>query len=259
MLKYREEIKLLTQGANINNISSTINSIKIPLPSVEVQQKIVDELDGYRKIIFGAQSIVSNYEPHLPKFKTGNIVKLSDICEINRFSVNPEREYGEESFTYIDISSVTSGTGKVDTSQKIKGKDAPSRARRGMNKGDILMSTVRPNLKAFSYVDFDTKGFVASTGFAVLTPKNVNGKYLLYALLDDFVGNQLSDAMSKAMYPSVNKSDLENLDIICPSIEEQNEAVIQIERELSFIKSSEEIVSIFTKKIEQKINEVWGE
>lgn len=53
-LKYREEIKLLTQGANINNISSTINSIKIPLPSVEVQQKIVDELDGYRKIIFGA-------------------------------------------------------------------------------------------------------------------------------------------------------------------------------------------------------------
>ena len=80
-----------------------------------------------------------------------------------------------------------------------------------------------------------------------------------HALLDDFVGNQLSDAMSKAMYPSVNKSDLENLDIICPSIEEQNEAVIQIERELSFIKSSEEIVSIFTKKIEQKINEVWGE
>lgn len=64
-----------------------------------------------------------------------------------------------------------------------------------MNKGDILMSTVRPNLKAFSYVDFDTKGFVASTGFAVLTPKNVNGKYLLYALLDDFVGNQLSDAI----------------------------------------------------------------
>ena len=92
------------------------------MPSVEVQQKIVDELDGYRKIIFGAQSIVSNYEPHLPKFKTGNIVKLSDICEINRFSVNPEREYGEESFTYIDISSVTSGTGKVDTSQKIKGR-----------------------------------------------------------------------------------------------------------------------------------------
>lgn len=232
---------------------------EIPLPSIEIQQQIVNELDGYRKIIFGAQSIVSNYEPHLPKFKTSNIVKLSDICEVNRFSVNPEREYGEETFTYIDISSVTSGTGKVDTSQKIKGKDAPSRARRGMSKGDILMSTVRPNLKAFSYVDFDTKGFVASTGFAVLTPKNVNGKYLLYALLDDFVGNQLSDAMSKAMYPSVNKSDLENLDIICPSIEEQNEAVIQIERELSFIKPSEEIVSIFTKKIEQKINEVWGE
>lgn len=257
--KYREEIKLLTQGANINNISSTINSITIPLPPIEVQQRIVSELDEYRKIVFGAQSIISSYEPHLPKFKNSNIIKLSEVCEINRFSVNPEQEYGKETFTYIDISSVSSGTGKINTSQKIKGCDAPSRARRGISKGDILMSTVRPNLKSFSYVDFDTTGFVASTGFAVLTPKNVNGKYLLYALLDDFVGNQLNDAMSKAMYPSVNKSDLENLDIICPSAEEQKEAVAQIERELSFIKPSEEIISIFTKKIERKINEVWGE
>lgn len=257
--KYREEIKLLTQGANINNISSTINSITIPLPSIEVQKQIVTELDGYRKIIFGAQSIASSYDPYLPKFNTDNIVKLSDICEINRLSVNPEREYGEETFTYIDISSVSSGTGKIDTSKKIKGCDAPSRARRGISKGDILMSTVRPNLKAFSYIDFDTTGFVASTGFAVLTPKNVNGKYLLYALLDDFVGNQLNDAMSRAMYPSVNKSDLENLDVICPSAEEQKNAVAQIEKELSLIQPSEEIISIFTNKIEQKINEVWGE
>lgn len=257
--KYREEIKLLTQGANINNISSTINSINIPLPPIEVQQLIVSELDGYRKIIFGAQSIVSSYEPHLPKFKNSNIIKLSEICEINRFSINPEQEYGEETFTYIDISSVSSGTGKINTSQKIKGIDAPSRARRGMSKGDILMSTVRPNLKAFSYIDFDPVGFVASTGFAVLTPKNINGRYLLYALLDDFVGKQLNDAMSKAMYPSVNKSDLENLNIIYPSMEEQNKAVAQIERELSLIKPSEEIISVFTKKIEQRINDVWGE
>lgn len=253
----------ISQWASLSNPPSismeTVLQQQIPLPPLEIQRQIVGELDGYRKIIFGAQSIVSSYEPHLPKFKTSNIVKLSDICDINRLSVNPKQEYGEEAFTYIDISSVSSGTGKIDISQKIRGCDAPSRARRGISKGDILMSTVRPNLKAFSYIDFDTTGFVASTGFAVLTPKNANGKYLLYALLDDFVGNQLNDAMSKAMYPSVNKSDLEKLNIICPSSEEQEEAVAQIERELSFIKPSEEIISIFTKKIERKINEVWGE
>lgn len=232
---------------------------EIPLPPIKVQQQIVSELDGYRKMISGAQTVISNYRPHLPKFKAIDVVKLSEVCDINLISVNPKQEYGENKFTYIDISSVTSGTGKIDMTHKIKGIDAPSRARRGMSRGDILMSTVRPNLKAFAYVDFDTTGFVASTGFAVLTPKNVNGKYLLYALLDDFVGNQLNDAMSKAMYPSVNKSDLENLNIICPSEEEQKEAVAQIERELAFITPSEEIISIFTKKIEQKINEVWGE
>ena len=255
-----ETMKHLASGATFKEISKeNFCTIQIPLLPIDQQQIIVGELDGYRKIIFGAQSIVSSYEPHLPKLKTGSIVKLSDICDINRISINPEREYGEEAFTYIDISSVSSGTGKIDKSQRIKGCDAPSRARRGISKGDILMSTVRPNLKAFSYVDFDTTGFVASTGFAVLTPKNVNGKYLLYALLDGFVGNQLNDVMNKAMYPSINKSDLENLNIICPSSEEQKDAVAQIERELSFIKPSEEIISVFTRKIEQRINEVWGE
>lgn len=259
--KAKEYFKTIARTTtNISNLTfEDLSDFYFPLPTIEMQTAICAEVDGYRKIILGAQSIVSSYEPHLPQLKDSKIMKLSDVCEINRFSVNPEQEYGEKTFTYIDISSVSSGTGKINVSQKIKGNSAPSRARRRMNKGDILMSTVRPNLKAFSYIDFDTTGFVASTGFAVLTPKNINGKYLLYALLDDFVGKQLNDTMSKAMYPSVNKSDLENLNIICPSVEEQNEIVAQIEKELSFIKPSEEIISIFTKKIEDKINEIWGE
>ncbi|MCD8006650.1 MAG: N-6 DNA methylase [Oscillospiraceae bacterium] len=257
--KYRDEIKLLTQGANINNISSTINSISIPLPSIEIQRQIVAELDGYQQIIVGAQSIISNYKPHLPKCNDGRLVKLSEVCDINLLSVNPEIEYGDNEFTYIDISSVSNCIGEIDMSQRIKGVNAPSRARRVIRKGDILVSTVRPNLKAFCYVDFDTKGIVASTGFAVLTPKNINGKYLLYALLDDYVGQQLVDAMSKAMYPSVNRSDLESLSIVCPSLKEQDKAVQQIEKEISLMKPLKEIVSTFTKKITERVNEIWGE
>ena len=229
---------------------------KIPL---EDQRKLVSELEGYQQIISSAQTIVSSYEPHLPQIPNDKVVKLSEVCDINVLSVKPETEYGDNTFTYIDISSVSSGTGKIDMTQKIKGVNAPSRARRAMRKGDILMSTVRPNLKAFSYIDFDTTGVVASTGFAVLTPKNINGKYLLYALLDDYVGNQLADAMSKAMYPSVNKADLEDLNIICPPMEIQDKIVEQIEKELSLINPSEEIVSVFTKKIEMRMNEIWGE
>lgn len=257
--KYKEEIKLLTQGANINNISSTINSIKIPLPSLEQQHKIVSELEGYHEILSSAKKIIANYKPHLNFPKDFKIVKLIDVCNINEVSINPEQEYGENNFIYIDISSVDSRTGKINRTQKMKGTNAPSRAHRGMNKGDVLLSTVRPNLKAFAYVDFEPKDCVASTGFAVLTPKNVNGKYLYYMLLDDFVGKQFEAAMGKAMYPSVNKSDLENLDILLPTEEEQEKMVKQIEIELDLIRPSETIIELFSAKIAEKIKEVWSE
>ncbi len=256
--KYKEEIKLLTQGANINNISSTINSIRIPLPSLEQQCKIVSELEGYQEVLSGAKKIISNYNPHLNFPKDCKTVKLIDVCGINEISVNPEKEYGENDFVYIDISSVDSRTGKIDRTQKIKGANAPSRARRGLSNGDVLLSTVRPNLKAFAYVDFEPKDCVASTGFAILTPKNVNGKYLYYMLLDDFVGKQFEVAMGKAMYPSINKSDLESLEILLPTEEEQEKLVKQIEIELEFVKPSENIIDLFSTKITEKIKEVWS-
>lgn len=231
---------------------------KIPLPSLDAQQQIISELDEYQKIINSAKTIVRNYTPHVHLSGDYSIVKLCDVCSINEQSVNPEQAYGENSFIYIDISSVEGKTGKIDKSQVMRGVDAPSRARRAFHKGDILFSTVRPNLKAFTYIDFETAGFVASTGFAVLTPKKINGKYLLYMLLDDYVGNQLNAAMSKAMYPSVNKSDIENIDILLPEREEQDEIVKNIETELALITPAEDMISLFSRKIETKMRAIWG-
>lgn len=261
ILTVRKDAMLhLASGATFKEISKeNFGTIQIPLISIEQQRKLVSELDGYRQIVDGAQNIIKNYSPHLPILRNYKIVKLSDVCKINLKSVNPAQEYGNDTFTYIDISSVEGGTGKISKTQTIEGVYAPSRARRRFSKGDILLSMVRPNLKAFSYIDFEADDFVASTGFAVLTPQNINGKYLFYMLLDDYVGSQLIGAMSKAMYPSVNKSDLENLNILYPSMEEQEKIVQQIEKEISLVKPSGEIISTFNKKIEDKLKEVWGE
>lgn len=257
--KYREEVKLITQGANINNISSTINSIKIPLPTIEKQQQLIEELDSYKKMVDGAKKIVDNYSPRLQFPKDCKIVKLVDVCDISSATINPETKYKDSEFIYVDISAVDGKTGKIDISNRVKGENAPSRARRIAKKGDVILSTVRPNLKAFAYIDFDTTNFVFSTGFAILSPKNINGKYLYYMLLDDFVLKQFEDAMGKAMYPSVNKSDLDSLEILLPSIEKQNLMVEQIESELSVIMPSSDVMTIFSKKIKNRISEIWRE
>lgn len=83
------------------------------------------------------------------------VVPLSDICEINAENKNPTLAFGDDEFIYIDISSVENGTGKVDFSNKIKGTDAPSRAKRAVKKGDILFSTVRPKYRAVNNNNLD--------------------------------------------------------------------------------------------------------
>ncbi|MDR1091372.1 MAG: N-6 DNA methylase [Prevotella sp.] len=59
--EYRNEIKVLTQGANINNISSLINKLMIPVPSLKVQQQMVDEFDKYQQAIGEAKAAINNY------------------------------------------------------------------------------------------------------------------------------------------------------------------------------------------------------
>lgn len=55
--------------------------------------------------------------------------------------------------------------------QEIEGSAAPSRARKAIRAGDVLVSTVRPNLNAVAVVPDHLDGEIASTGFAVLRPK----------------------------------------------------------------------------------------
>ena len=76
---------------------------------------------------------------------------LSDLADIDNKSLknNTDPDY---IFRYIDIASVK--TAKVDIpTEYVSFGESPSRARKCVRKGDVLMSTVRPNLKGFAYFD----------------------------------------------------------------------------------------------------------
>ena len=80
-------------GANINNLSSDILlQYKIPLPPLEIQQRIVSELDGYQNIINGARQVVDNWKPHIDIDPEWEKVKLGEVCEIKSGGTPPTRE-----------------------------------------------------------------------------------------------------------------------------------------------------------------------
>ena len=116
-------------------------------------------------------------------------------------------------FHYIDISCAANGRLQVPT-VSITYAQAPSRARRIVRNGDVLMSTVRPNLKAFAYCNMPEGNYVASTGFAVLRAIEGNDpRYILYSILSDDVATQIDSYMVGSNYPAINSSDVRRLQI----------------------------------------------
>lgn len=84
-------------------------------------------------------------------------------------SINPIADAKTE-FRYIDIGSIDNSEQMITEHKKFYGREAPSRARRVVAKGDVLFSTVRTYLKNIAVVPQSLDGALTSTGIAVLRP-----------------------------------------------------------------------------------------
>lgn len=137
-------------------------------------------------------------------------------------------------FDYIDIGSVHTGNG-IGICERMQFKDAPSRARRIVQDGDIIVSTVRTYLKAIAQVGNYDVPHIASTGFAVIRTKNANASFLKYALLsDNFVSQVEADSVGIS-YPAINASQIMAFKIPVPSIAEQTAIAAYLDKKCATI------------------------
>lgn len=148
------------------------------------------------------------------------IKPLSELAIVDAKSLKSSTQ-PDYRFHYIDIASVK--TGRVDfPAETITYSEAPSRARKLVRKGDVLMSNVRPNLQAFAYFDKEGDDFVASTGFSVITAKDMSdGKFIYQSILADDVSRQIAAMVAGSNYPAISSSNVKNLELVAPPLPEQ--------------------------------------
>ena len=159
---------------------------------------------------------------------------ISDVADVNELSVG--NDYPYQQIEYIDISSV--GTREVLSTQKLNLADAPSRAKRIIRDNDILISTVRPNLKHFCYINKAKPNHVASTGFAVISSKKCNPVFLYYLLTTNAYTDfliKIADSQTST-YPAFNSGVISNSILAFPPLPEQ--------------KAIADVLSSFDNKIE---------
>ena len=154
--------------------------------------------------------------PHLQRFSgEWETKRLQDILDINpqNFSSNTNPAY---KFNYISLEQVDSGR-LLGYAEEVF-QTAPSRAQRILQSGDVLMSTVRPNLMAHLFFHDQVPNAVCSTGFAVLRSKHdLSAPYFIFAqLFSQNVNKQIAKILAGSNYPAINSREVKLIEIPCP-------------------------------------------
>ena len=162
-------------------------------------------------------------------------VRLSNIV------YNHGQKTPDKVFSYIDIGSIDNKNQVLNSQESwVEPNKAASRARKKVEIGDILYSSVRPYLHNMCIVDREfEKEPIASTGFAVMACHNgIYNKFLFYYLLSpwfDAYANHTDNAKGVA-YPAINDDRLYRALVPIPPLSEQYRIVAKIEELMPLIK-----------------------
>lgn len=122
-------------------------------------------------------------------------------------------------FRYVDIGSVTACSG-VTGYAEMAFRDAPSRARKRVRRGDTIVSTVRTYLKAIARIE-DDEDVIVSTGFAVLEPCEFDSLYLTFLICSDLVCEEIERRSWGIAYPAISETSMSSIIVPIPPLFEQ--------------------------------------
>jgi type I restriction enzyme S subunit len=243
---YEEQIQYFVKGST--NYAAIrpyeFLELSLPLPPPEIQQQFVARLARQRAVVEQAEALLAalgeaGIDDAYFAGVEGEWVELGEVCDINKENIEPKVAIPERLFRYVDIGSVDSN-GWITDFKEILGKDAPQRAKRVMHTNDVILSTVRPYLKAFALVPAELDGQICSTGFAVLTPKaSLLPEYLLFVVRSNAVVEQLKQKMHGSNYPAVDQEDVSTTRIILPDLVVQAEVTRRLRQQRDTIAAVE--------------------
>lgn len=248
-------------GGVVKNLNiELVKKVKIPLPPLPIQEEIVDEIEGYQKIIDGAKLVVDNYKPKIEIDPEWEMVELGDICTV-KSGGTPDRKnpvYWNGHIPYIK-------TGQIyfneifNADEYVSKEGLENSSTRIIEKDTILMAM---------YGQGVTRGRVAilkidaaiNQAVAAITPNDeyINIKFLYYQLQGFYLYlRKISDSRG-GNQSNLNAKLIKELKIAIPPIDTQKQIITQIEKERKLVNASIELIKIFEQKIKDRIAKVWG-
>ena len=163
---------------------------------------------SYQKLIAATDELVKSQ--FMEQFIDQCKYPLTSIGTLVDRRIKKKKDLSEEHemIRYIDISSIDNESKRVTGYTEFPINEAPSRAQQVLKQGDILVSTVRPNLKNIAMNPYADENVVASTGFCVLRCSRCLPEFLWGIISSDAFTEAMCEQASGISYPAVHDSDI---------------------------------------------------
>lgn len=231
-----------------------IKALKIPLPPLEIQQQIVEELDSYQNIINGAKQIIANWKPRIDIDPFWPKVKLGDFCEI-KSGGTPSKS--EKEYWNGDISWYSSGELNelytLDSKEKITSLGLNNSNASIFPKGSLLIGMYDTAAFKMSILNQDAAFNQAICGVKPCKDVDLIFLYLFFIMKkEEYLAQRVG-----VRQRNLNKGFIENLVISLPPLEIQQEIVDRIESERSLVESAKKLIENSMQKISNTLTKIW--
>ena len=193
------------------------------------------------------------YEDYLKQvedYTEGNDL-ISSLCHVKTDNYLPT---DNTEYKYIELSNIGT-SGEITGSTIDFGENLPSRARRLVSKGDVIVSSIEGSLDSCALVSDEYNGALCSTGFYVLNSKKINSQSMLVLMKSELMQNILKQRCSGTILTAINKDEFLNISIpiVSPSIQEKIAELVN--ENFEFKTQSEHLLEVAKRAVELAIEE----
>ena len=227
----------------IGGVSSEIKEIEIPLPTIEVQEEIVKELEQYQKIIDGANQVVDNYKPVIDIDPSWEMKELGEVYNEN---LDNKRKPVTKSVRTNGIYPYYGASGIVDYVEDFI-----------FNEPLLLISEDGANLITRNTpIAFSVDGKIWVNNHAHILKFD---NYTTQKYIEGYINQiDISNFVTGSAQPKLNQQNMNIIPIPLPPIEIQQSIIKRIESERQIIEGNKKLIEIYTQKIQDRINKIWG-
>ena len=259
-----EAMQHLASGATFKEISKeNFCTLQIPLLPIDQQQLIVDELDGYQRVIAGSKAVLANYRPTI-SCKANNLKALDEIAVFKPSKEEIRDLSGETEVSFVPMSCINTYDASF-TPTEVRALRDVSTGFTYFRDNDVLLAKITPcfeNGKAGIAHNLKNGIGFGSTEFIVIRADTsvVDPEWIFYHInTHEFIDGGRSFMTGTAGQQRIDLNYVKQYKIPVPSLEEQQKILGIIHWEQALIEPSKEVIKTFSEKIASRIKEIWGE